>query len=66
MIIISNKQRDDILRYIDLMCEALQGNDTRTFNTKRLARNLANRLKAKQSFATSDLPVQLKNLAKIK
>lgn len=66
MIIISNKQRDDILRYIDLMCEALQGEDTRTFNTKRLARNLANRLKAKPSFAASDLPVQLKTHAKIK
>lgn len=66
MIIITNKQRDDILRYIDLMCEALQGKDTRTYNTKRLARNLANRLKAKQPFAASDLPVQLKNHAKIK
>lgn len=54
--IISNKQRDDILRYIDLMCEALQGKDTRTYNTKRLARNLANRLKAKQPFDASDLP----------
>lgn len=66
MIIISNKQRDDILRYIDLMCEALQGKDTRTYNTKRLARNLANRLKAKQPFDASDLPVQLQNLAKTK
>lgn len=66
MIIISNKQRDDILRYIDLMCEALQGKDTRTYNTKRLARNLANKLKAKHSFAASDLPVQLKNHAKTK
>lgn len=66
MIIISNKQRDDILRYIDLMCEALQGKDTRTHNTKRLARNLANKLKAKQPIDASDLPAQLKNLAKIK
>lgn len=66
MIIISNKQRDDILRYIDLMCETLQGKDTRTYNTKSLARNLANRLKAKQPFDASDLPVHLKNLAKTK
>jgi len=66
MIIISNRQRDDILRYIDLLCETLQGKDTRTYNTKRLARNLASRLKAKQPFAASDLPVQLKNLGKRK
>ena len=66
MIIISNKQRDDILRYIELMCDNLHGQDTRTFNTKRLARNLANRLKAKQPFSASDLPVQLKILGKQK
>ena len=66
MIIISNKQRDDILRYIELLCENLKGQDTRTYNTKRLAHNLAQRLKAKQPFAASDLPVQLKNLGKIK
>lgn len=66
MIIISNRQRDDILRYIELLCETLQGKDTRTYNTKRLARNLAARLKAKQPFAASDLPVQLKNLGKRK
>ncbi len=64
MIIISNRQRDDILRYIDLMCEALQGQDTRTYNTKRLARNLAARLKAKQQFSASDLPAQSEFLAK--
>lgn len=64
MVIISNRQRDDIIRYIDLMCEAMQGQDTRTYNTKRLARNLAARLKAKQSFPASDLPVHLKNLGK--
>lgn len=66
MIIISNRQRDDILRYIDLLCDALQGKDTRTYNTKRLARNLAARLKAKQPFDASELPVQLKNLGKRK
>lgn len=48
MILISNKQRDDIVRYIDLMCEALTSNDLRTFNTKRLARKLAKQLRQKQ------------------
>lgn len=64
MIIISNSQRDDIVRYIDLMCEAMKGQDTRTYNTKRLARKLAARMKAKQPFSASDLPVHLKNLGK--
>ena len=64
MIIILNKQRDDIVRYIDLMCEAMKGQDTRTYNTKRLARKLAARLKAKQPFSASDLPGHLKNLGK--
>lgn len=60
MIIISNKQRDDILRYIELMCQNMQGKDNRTFNTKRLAMILHRTLKQKQPVSKSDLPEQLK------
>lgn len=55
MIIISNNQRDQILRYIDLLCESLTGTDTRTYNTKRLAKNLAKRLRAKESVSADEL-----------
>ena len=48
-------QRDQILRYIDLLCESLTGTDTRTYNTKRLAKNLAKRLRAKESVSADEL-----------
>lgn len=41
MIAISNQQRDDILRYLDLLCEALKptsNSDTRTYNVSRFGR----------------------------
>ena len=60
MITISNKQRDDAVRYIDLLCQTLQGNDTRTYNTIRLARKLSKVLKAKQPFSASESSEQLK------
>ena len=41
MITISNKQRDDIVRYLDLLCQTLEGDSTRFYNTKRLARKLS-------------------------
>ena len=47
MIVISNSQRDYIVKYIDLMCEALTGSDNKTYNTIRMARKLQNQLKAK-------------------
>jgi len=56
MILISNKQRDDIVKYIDLMCEALTGSDNRTYNTKRLARKLAKQLRAKQPLPDTAKP----------
>jgi len=55
MIIISNSQRDQILRYLDLLCESLTGADTRTYNTKRLARKLAKRLREKESVSADEL-----------
>ncbi len=59
MIAISNKQRDDIVRYLDLMCDALKGEDTRTYNTKRLARKLAKTLRAKQPLSAESKVEQL-------
>ena len=59
MIAISNKQRDDIVRYLDLMCDALKGEDTSTYNTKRLARKLAKTLRAKQPLSSESKAEQL-------
>ena len=47
MVIISNSERDKAVRYLELLCKSLQGADTRSQNAKRLARKLANKLKAK-------------------
>lgn len=66
MIVISNKQRDDIVRYLDLLCQTLQGNDTRTYNTKRLARILSKRLNAKKPIPSDELTERLKNQEQIK
>lgn len=64
MILISDRQRDDICKYLDLMCESLTGQDNRTYNTKRLARILARKLRAKQPLSASELPEGMKHLAK--
>lgn len=60
MIIISNKQRDDILRYIELMYENMKGTDNKTYNTKRLAMKLHRVLEAKQPFSKEELTARLK------
>ena len=60
MIIISNKQRDDIVRYIELMCENMKSTDTKTYNTKRLAMKLHRVLKAKQPLSKEELTARLK------
>lgn len=63
MIAISNQQRDDILRYLDLLCEALKptsNSDTRTYNVCRRAGILRKQLMKKQPFSPADLPEQLK------
>lgn len=59
MITISNKQRDDIVRYLDLLCQTLEGDSTRIYNTKRLARKLSKTLESKQPARASELPKQL-------
>lgn len=61
MITISNKQRDDIVRYLDLLCQTLEGDSTRIFNTKRLARKLSKTLESKQPIPASELSERLKN-----
>ena len=66
MIAISNKQRDDIVRYIDLMCDALKGEDTRTYNTKRLARKLSKQLRAKQPLSAESMSEQFRTFAPTK
>lgn len=55
MIVISNKQRDDIVRYLEHLCNKVQSEDLRTVNTKRLARALVKKLKAKKPLSDYDM-----------
>ncbi len=64
MILISNSQREEMVRYIDALCEALQpslGRSTRAYNTVRLAKKLRVRLVSKQPVSASDMQKLLKN-----
>ena len=54
MIIISNAQRDQVVRYLNVLCGILNDKDTKSYNIKRLSRKLIAQLEAK-------LPVQDKN-----
>lgn len=54
MIIISNAQRDQVVRYLNVLCGILNGKDTKSYNIKRLSRKLIAQLEAK-------LPVQDEN-----
>lgn len=61
MIMISNKQRDDIVRYHTEFTEGMQSvKSTRAYNTRRLARKLVQVLSAKKPVPLSELPEQLK------
>ena len=51
MIIISNAQRDQVVRYLNVLCGILNDKDTKSYNIKRLSRKLIAQLEAK-------LPVQ--------
>lgn len=58
---ISNKQRDDIVRYLTEFTEGLQSvKSTRAYNTRRLARKLIQVLSAKKPVPFSELHEQLK------
>lgn len=54
MVIISNSQREQILRYIDLLCATLQDDSTRTYNIKRMAKILARKLADKPTVSADD------------
>lgn len=61
MIMISNKQRDDIVRYLTEFTEGMQSvKSTRAYNTRRFARKLVHVLSAKKPVPLSELPEQLK------
>lgn len=55
MIIISNRQRDDMVRYIDILCERLSRRGTRDANTRRLALRLRKTLADKQPLTGEQL-----------
>lgn len=64
MIVISNQQRDDILRYLDLLCEAYRESgerDTRSHNVCRRAGILKKQLMKKRPIPASELSEQVKN-----
>ena len=60
MIIISNSQRDYIVKYIEIMCEALTGDDNKTYKIKRMARKLQRQLVEKQPVKADELSALLK------
>lgn len=55
MIVISNKQRDDIVRYLEYLCGKVNGDDLRTINTKRLAGTLVRKLREKKPLSDYDM-----------
>lgn len=48
MIIISNAQRDQVVRYLNMLCGILNDKDTKSYNIKRLSRKLIVQLEAKR------------------
>lgn len=69
MYIISNKQMENIISYIEAWKDGVQveEKDTRTYNKVRLANILVKKLKAKQPLSKPELPESLKkNLRDLK
>lgn len=65
MITISNQDRDNIIRYLELMIEnTADQNGLRIANHRRMARFLIEKLSAKQSFSLSALPEDIRTLLK--
>lgn len=62
MYIISNKQMEDIISYIETWKDGVQveEKDTRTYNKVRLANILVKKLKAKQPLSKPELSESLK------
>ena len=62
MYIISNKQMEDIIKYVETWEESVQLKDcsAKIYNSVRLARILLKRLKAKQPFSKSELSEELR------
>lgn len=63
MFIISNRQMEDIIKYIEAWRETVDlkdQRDTRTHNAMRLSGLLLKRLKAKKAFGREDLSEGLK------
>ena len=52
---ISNRQRDELVKFLDLLCERLNGKTTKEYNTKRLALKLSRTLSKKQPLTAEDM-----------
>lgn len=59
MVIISNSQRDQVVKYLCLLCDTLQGDDTRTYNKKRLARILMRNLQKRPVVSAGKLTITM-------
>lgn len=49
MIVISNSQRDQIVRYLRILCDTIDTSTTSNYNVQRLARKLICQLNSKTS-----------------
>lgn len=61
MIMISNRQRDDAVKYLTEYVDSIKDiRSTRAYNTRRLAQKLIRALSEKQPVPLSELPEQLR------
>lgn len=49
MVTISNSQCEQMIRYLKILCECLNDNNTKNYNVKRLSRKLIKQLEEKKS-----------------
>jgi len=64
MILISNSQRDEIVRYLVAFAATAGDGGTRDYNARRLARKLARALDGKRPVPSGELPGTLKRRRK--
>ena len=60
MIVISNQQRDEIVRFLNEYSGVIDTKRTRGYNTRRIIRKLTQALEVKRPFPVFELPEQLR------
>ena len=66
MVIISNSQRDDLVRQLRTLCEKVEVKDTKTFNARRRALKLIRLLADKPAVSAGALPINTNKSNEIK